>query len=135
MTHVAAVVVRLVALGLALTAYTLLVVPRMASAGDDGLGAGLVAFAALALVGLVGALIDAARVGFVVALGWWVAVAVGLAVGWWVVLAVPQDSSLTFAESLSADAGLVPFTTGLVAVPALVGAAVGGALHRSRREP
>ena len=132
MSHVTAVLVRLAALGLALTAYTLLAVPAMSREGDANIGAGLLAFAALALVGLVGGAVDAVRHGAVTAVGWWVAVAVGLALGWWVTLAVPRDSSMSFGELLAADAGLLPFTFGLVAVPAVVGAVVGRVLARGR---
>lgn len=132
MRHVVAVLVRLAVLGVALTAYSLLVVPAMSDAGDADIGAGLLASAVLAVAGLVGALVDARREGAPVALAWWLAVAAGLAVGWWVALAVPQDSSITFADALAADAGQLPFTFGLVAVPAVVGAVVGGMLRRDQ---
>lgn len=131
MRHLVAVLVRLAGLGLALTAYTLAVVPLLAEAGDDGIGAGLIAFAALVVVGFVGALVDARRQGFATAVAWWAAVAVGLAVGWWIALAVPRDGSASFGELLADGAGSVPFTIGLVAVPALVGAAIGRATGRS----
>ncbi len=127
MRHLVAVLVRLAALGVALAAYTLVVVPLMTEAGDDGLGAGLIAFAALVLIGFVGALVDARREGFAVAVAWWVVVAAGLAVGWWIALAVPQDDSMSFGELLADGAGSIPFTIGLVAVPAAVGALVGRA--------
>ncbi|CAM3771236.1 hypothetical protein [Nocardioides zeicaulis] len=131
MRHLVAVLVRLAAVGIALTAYTLAVVPLLAEGGDDGLGAGLIAFAALVVAGFVGAWVDARRQGFLVAVGWWVVVAAGLAVGWWIALAVPQDGSASFGELLADGAGSIPFTIGLVAVPALVGAAIGRATGRS----
>lgn len=127
MRHVIAVLVRLIALGIVLTLYTLLVVPHLGEAGDASIGAGLIAFAALMAVGFVGALLDARREGFAVALAWWLAIAAGLAVGWWIALAVPQDSSMTFGELLAADADSLPFTFFLVAVPAAAGAAIGRA--------
>jgi len=128
--HVRAVLVRLAVLGIALTAYTLLVVPRMGDGGDAAIGAGLMAFAALATAGFVGCLVDAARVGAATAVAWWLLVAAGLAVGWWVALAVPRDASMSFTELLASDVGQLPFTFGLVAVPALLGAAIGAATSR-----
>jgi hypothetical protein len=125
--HVTAVLVRLAALGIALAVYTLVVAPLMADAGDDGLGAGLIAFAALVVVGFVGALVDARHHGFATAVAWWLAISAGLAVGWWIALAVPQDGSMSFGELLADGAGTIPFTIGLVAVPAVVGALVGRA--------
>ena len=130
MSHVLAVLVRLAALGIALAVYATLVVPSMSDAGDADIGAGLIAFAALALAGFGGALLDARRRGARTALGWWLVVAAGLAVGWWVALAVPQDGSASFGELLAQDAGLLPFTFALVAVPATLGAALGRALPR-----
>ncbi|GAA5122989.1 hypothetical protein GCM10023339_42140 [Alloalcanivorax gelatiniphagus] len=133
MKHVIAVLVRLALLGLALTAYTQLVVPLMSSAGDADIGAGLIAFAALVVVGFVGCLVDTLRHGAVTAVVWWLAIAVCLAVGWWVALAVPQDTSSSFGELLAADAELLPFTIGLVAFPAGVGAVIGHAVSRRTR--
>ncbi|WP_210648682.1 hypothetical protein [Nocardioides sp. SYSU D00065] len=126
--HLVAVLVRLAALGIALAAYTTLVVPSMSDAGDADIGAGLVAFAALALAGFGGALLDARRHGARTALAWWLAVAAGLAVGWWGALAMPQDASASFGELLARDAGLLPFTFALLAIPAALGAALGRAL-------
>lgn len=131
MRHLVAVLVRLAGLGIALTAYTLAVVPLLAAAGDDGIGAGLIAFAALMVVGFVGALVDARRQGFAIAVVWWVLVAAGLAVGWWIALAVPRDDSASFGELLADGAGSIPFTIGLIAVPAVIGALVGRATGRS----
>ena len=133
-SHVRAVLLRLAVLGIALTAYTLLVVPRMGDGGDAAIGAGLIAFAALATVGLVGGLVDTVRVGAATAVAWWVVVAAGLAVGWWVALAVPRDDSMTFTELLAADVGQLPFTFGLVAGPAVVGAVIGHATARTSDE-
>ncbi|GAA1921825.1 hypothetical protein [Nocardioides hwasunensis] len=130
MRHLIAIVVRLAVLGLALTAYTWLVVPLTSASGDASIGAGLLAFAALFVVGFVGALVDARREGARTAAGWWVAVAAGLAVGWWIALAVPRDSSMSFGELLVADVGTVPFTFGLVAFPAVAGAMLGQGLRR-----
>lgn len=54
--------------------------------------------------------------------------AVVLALGWLVArIAWERDDSMSFAEMLTADAGLIPFTVGLVLVPAVVGALIGGA--------
>ena len=132
--HVRAVLVRLAVLGIALTAYTLLVVPRMGDGGDAAIGAGLLAFAALMVVGFVGALFDSMREGLATGLAWWLVIAAGLAVGWWVALAVPRDDSMSFTELLVADAPLIPFTFGLIAGPAVVGALVGRATARTSHE-
>jgi hypothetical protein len=133
MTHVTAVLVRLALVGIALTGYTLLVVPRMTAPGDANIGAGLIAFGALMLIGFVGCLLDTLRHGAVTAVVWWLVIATGLAVGWWIALAIPQDTSSSFGELLAADAGLLPFTIGLVAGPAVVGAVVGNAIPRGTR--
>lgn len=125
--HVRAVLVRVAVVGIALAAYTQLVVPRMGDGGDAAIGAGLIAFGALALAGFVGCLVDTVRVGAVPAVVWWVVVAAALAVGWRVALAVPRDASMSFTELLAADAGRLPFTFGLVAAPAVLGAALGRA--------
>ena len=129
--HVRAVLVRVAVLGVALTVYTQLVVPRMGDGGDAAIGAGLLAFAALVLVGFWGCLVDTLRVGAVPAVAWWVVVAAGLAVGWWVALAIPRDTSMSFTELLAADVGQLPFTFGLVAGPAVVGAVIGRAASRT----
>ncbi|MGF9756714.1 hypothetical protein AAII07_16060 [Microvirga sp. 0TCS3.31] len=128
--HVRAVLVRVAVLGVALTAYTQLVVPRTGDGGDAAIGAGLLAFAALALAGFCGCLVDTVKVGAVPAVAWWAVVAAVLAVGWWVALAVPRDTSMSFTELLAADAGQPPFTFGLVAAPAVLGAVVGAAVSR-----
>ncbi len=130
MNHVVAVLLRLALMGLALTAYTQLVVPRMSSSGDANIGAGLIAFAAMMLVGFVGCLVDTVRQGAVTAVVWWLAIAALFAVGWWVALAIPQDTSSSFWELLALDAELLPVTIGLVAGPAVVGAVVGRAVRR-----
>jgi hypothetical protein len=126
MRHVIAILVRLAALSLALTGYTVVVAPALSKSGD-AIGAGLLAFAALMLVGFVGCLLDTLRQGPVTAVLWWIAIATGLAVGWWIVLAIPRDASLSFGELLSMDADQLPFTIGLVAGPAVVGAVIGRA--------
>ncbi len=125
MRHVIAILVRLAVIGLALTGYTVLVVPMMSVAGDASIGAGLLAFAVLMLVGFVGCLLDTRQQGALIATTWWLVIAAGLAVGWWIALAIPRDASLSFGELLAADAGSLPFTFGLVAVPAVLGAVIG----------
>ena len=132
MSNVIAVLVRLAVLGIALTAYTLIAVPAMSEPGDANIGAGLLAFAALIVVSCIWSLVDGMRQGAPTAIARWAAVAVLLAVGWWVALAVPQDSSMSFGELLAADAASIPFSIGLVLVPAVVGAVVGQAVGRRR---
>jgi hypothetical protein len=131
MRHVIAVLLRLAVIGLALTGYTVLVVPQMSEAGDADIGAGLIAFAVLMLVGFVGCLLDTRRHGAITATIWWLVIAAGLAVGWWIALAIPRDTSASFGELLALDADLLPFTFGLVAGPAVVGAVVGRAVSPS----
>lgn len=135
MNHVIAVLVRLSVLGLALAGYYA-ALPYLFPDGGGGaaIGAGLIAFGALMLIGLGGCFVDTWRHGAVTAIAWWLVIAAGLAVGWWIALAVPQDTSMSFGELFVADAGTLPFTFGLVAGPAVIGAVIGNALPR-RSEP
>jgi hypothetical protein len=133
MRHATAVLVRLAVLAVALAIYIAWVA---ASADPDGaggadIGAGLIAFAGIIVVSGVWALVDGRRQDAQTALVWWTVVAVLLAIGWWVAgAAVQRDGSMSFADMLAADSGQVPFTAGLVLVPAAVGALIGQAARR-----
>ena len=127
MSTLLAVLVRLVALGVGLGVYYA-ALPLLFP--DDALGAGLIAFAALVLISFVWSLVDGRARGLGAALVIWVVVAAVFSIGWWIALAVSgADDSMTVVELLKADAFSLFFTGGLIAVPALVGAAIGGALR------
>ncbi|MGI8645470.1 MAG: hypothetical protein ACR2JD_04010 [Nocardioides sp.] len=121
MSVVSAVLVRAIVLGAGIGAYTWLA-PRLMP-DDDGLGAGLLAFALIIVLTAIWGLVDGRRRDFNrVAMIWLVTV------GWSLGLAVNgADSSMTTLELLRADLVLLPFTFGLVAAPALVGGAIGQA--------
>lgn len=122
-----AVLVRLVVLGVGLAVFYAALPTLFA---DDALGAGLIAFAALILISFVWSLFDGRASGFGAALVIWVVVAAVFSIGWWIALAVSgADDSMTVVELLKADAFSLFFTGGLIAVPALVGAAIGHALR------
>lgn len=101
-----------------------------ASGGAD-IGSGLAAFAVTLLIALVWAGLDARSYGFSGTIKPWLYVAGATAVGWLLVLLV-QAFALSDVEAPSdllpvtlAGLGLLPFVFGLVALPALIGAAVG----------
>ena len=103
---------------------------------DDGgganIGAGLIAFAGLALVSFAWAALDARRRGSAATVVSWAAVAAVVAVGWLVVLAVVEsDASISVVERVRADLALIALTGSLVLAPAALGAAVGGVLRPS----
>jgi len=131
MSVISAVLVRAIVLGVGIGAYTWLA-PRLMP-DDDGLGAGLLAFALLVVVAAIWGLVDGMRREFDrVALTWLVTGAL-VAVGWSLGLAVNgADSSMSTLELMRADVVLLPFTFGLVVVPALVGGAIGQAFGPSR---
>ena len=122
-----AVLVRLVVLGAGLGLYYA-AMPFLFA--DDALGAGLIAFAALVVISFVWSLVDGRARGIGPALIVWVVVAAIFSIGWWIALAVSgADSSMTVVELLKADAFSLFFTGGLIAVPALAGAAIGSVLR------
>ena len=127
MSTAGAVVVRVAVLGAGL-----FLVTRLPLASEDGLGAGLLAFAGLVVASGAWALVDGVRHGARTALLWWALVAVALALGWWVVFGATQlDSSRSFTELLVSDAGFIPFVIVLVLVPAAAGAALGSVARRA----
>jgi hypothetical protein len=98
------------------------------SEGDANIGLGLLVFGLLPLASLGWAFVDGSRRTFGAVAVMWAAVGCVTAVGWWLALAISEaDESMSVAELLAADAGGVAFTFGLIAVPALLGAAVGQA--------
>lgn len=125
--------VRVVAIGLVLAAYSL-AVWLLASdpSGGANIGAGLLAFGGLALIGLVWGFLDARRRGLASSVVLWVVVGLVTSAGWLVVATVlGNDGSVRVGEQLAADAFLVPFVGGMIAFPAAIGAVVGAAGLRS----
>jgi len=135
MSVISAVLVRAIVLGAGIGVYTWLA-PRLMP-DDDGLGAGLLAFALIILIIVVTAvwgLVDGRRREFGRVAVIWLVTGVLVAVGWSIGLAVNgADSSMSIPELMLADVALLPFTFGLVAAPALVGGAIGQAFAGRRR--
>lgn len=131
MSIAVAALVRVVAVGAALAAYYAalpLLFPD--DGGGANIGAGLIAFGALALISFGWAFVDGAARGVAPAAIIWAIVAAALSIGWLVVRAVIEaDASMSASDLIRHDLGGVPFTRGLVLVPAVVGAVVGGALR------
>lgn len=126
MSNLVKIPVRVATFALALTIYMQVVLPRWTEPGDANIGAGLLAFLVLAVAGFCWALYDGRRDGIVPAVICWGVVSALFAVGWLVVDAISDaDASRSVLEGMTADAGLVPFTFGLVFFPAVVGAAIG----------
>ena len=131
MSHLLAVLVRLAALALGLAVFYVFLAGT-AEKGDANIGAGLLAFGALIVAGFAWSLYDGRRRGAPFAIVVWIAVSAGLAIGWWIALAaIERDASMSFGELLANDVGSVPFILGLVAVPAVAGAFIGGATRRA----
>jgi hypothetical protein len=122
-----AVLVRCVVLGAGI-AVSYWVATWWGTEGDANIGLGLLVFALLALASVGWAFVDGTRrtLGAVALI--WAAVGCVIAVGWWLALAITAaDESMSVAELLAADAGGIAFAFGVIAVPALLGAAVGQA--------
>lgn len=98
------------------------------SESTDALGAGLLAFLILVGIALVWAVVDGVRHGLVEALLTWVLTSLVTGVGIPVALALTDDRDL--ASELSD--GFVFFALVLF-VPAAIGLALGGLVHRVRR--
>lgn len=129
-----AVLVRVVATGAGLAAYYALL-PTLFP--DDGgganIGAGLIAFGALMLIGFAGSLVDGRIRGVATALIIWAIVAAIISVGWLVALSSSEaDSSMSVRDLIINDLATLPFTAGLIFGPALVGAFIGHALRPAR---
>ncbi|WP_296605097.1 hypothetical protein [Nocardioides sp.] len=121
-----ACLLRCVAIVVVIAAYVA-VVNR--SESTDALGAGLLAFLILVAMALIWALVDGVRRGLVEALATWVLTSAVTAVGIPVALAL-TDSSRDVTTEVSD--GFVFFVVVLL-VPAVLGLAVGGLVHRVRR--
>jgi hypothetical protein len=101
--------------------------------GEDALGVGLLYFLLVALLALTWAAVDAARQDVARTIVVWVLAGAFVGLGIPLTAAVLEpDSSLSLAEEVRD--GFV-FLVLLVAVPALVGAAVGAVVRRSRSAP
>ena len=120
-----ACLLRCVAIVVVIAAYVA-VVNR--SESTDALGAGLLAFLILVAMAFIWALVDGVRRGLVEALATWVLTSAVTAVGIPVALAVTDDRDLATEVS----DGFVFFVVVLF-VPAVLGLAVGGLVHRVRR--
>jgi hypothetical protein len=101
------------------------------SRGDstDALGAGLLAFALVVVVSGVWGLVDGWRHGFLVTVLVWFVTAVLAGVAITLVLLTLSSTTDSLSDELSG--GVALFGT-LVFLPALVGAALGGLVHRVR---
>jgi hypothetical protein len=124
-----AILVRCVVIGAGIAVYSI-VAPRVwrTEAGDANIGLGLLAFGLLVLACAGWALVDGRRRPFPSVAIVWFPVAAVIALGWALTLAITEaDESMSVRDLLVADAGLVPFVFGLVAVPALLAAAIGRA--------
>ena len=115
------VLVRLLGLGAILVlGYRL--IDLLASDGDANIGAGLMVFAALMLVSFLWALVDGVFVEPARLFGGWAAAAVLYAIAWLVVLsAYEADASMSTGELIRDGLVDLPFTIGLVLMPALFG--------------
>jgi len=123
--------VRLGVLGAALVAYYAAIPFLFPDAADANIGAGLIAFGAVALVSLGWAFADGRRLGAGPAMAVWAVAAVALGVLWLLALAtIGADDSIGLAERLRVDASLAVFTAGLVFLPAALGAGLGAGTHR-----
>lgn len=121
-----AALVRLVALGAGMAAYYTALPVLFPGSTDANIGAGLLAFGGIVVVSLGWAFADARRRGASSTIPTWAVVAVAFGVLWLVGLATLEaDDSMTLVDRLRLDAFLVVFTTGLVLVPAALGAALG----------
>ena len=126
-----AALVRVALMGVALAVYYA-ALPTLFP--DDGgganIGAGLIAFGALVLISFGWAFVDGAARGISPSIIIWAVVAAVVSVGWLVGRAVAEaDASMSATEIVTHDLGSLPFTAGLVLVPAVIGAAIGAALH------
>jgi hypothetical protein len=120
--------VRSIALLLALGGYYLLLPHLFESDSGVAIGAGLIAFGAIVVVSAVWGLVDGRRRSFRDLALVWAAVSVVFGLAWAVGLALTgEDSSMSASELFVHDLGLLPFTIGLVVVPAVVGGALGQA--------
>ena len=116
MSIVVAVLVRVVAMGAALAGYYA-AIPYLFP--DDGgganIGAGLIAFGALVLISFGWAFVDGTARGISPTIATWAI-----------------DASTSASEIITHDLGTLPFTLGLVLVPAAVGAVIGTAFRPAR---
>lgn len=124
--------VRQAGLWLVVTALVWVAVPalvgRFAEKGDANIGLGLLMFAALVVVGLVGGLVSGRAVGFGRAAGLWVLLAGGVAV--WTSYRLATEEGGFDGSVFGAELGSTGVFVGvLLAVPALL--AAGSAEHRA----
>ena len=131
MRSLLAAVVRLVVLGLVVSAYYAATPYLFPDGTDANIGMGLIAFGVVALVSFGWAVVDGRSRGAAPTLVVWAVVAVALGVLWLLGLAlVGTDDSIAVLERLRRDAFLAVFTAGLVLLPAALGAGLGGSARR-----
>ncbi len=129
MTLLRSIAVRTIALVLAVAVYAVIGTQVWDERGDANIGAGLIGFALVLAISFGWALADAMRLGAGYAVGAWLGVAVAAVLVVLALVLLPGDGSMTTSERLVDTLGLAPMVAGLVAGPALVAAAVGGALR------
>ena len=137
MNILVAAMVRSVVIGALLAAY-IVAIPVIFpdEGGGANIGAGLLAFAGLALIAAGWALLDGLSREFTRVVGSWCVVAALVAVGGLATRAIIEaDGSLSILELISLDASLLPIGFSNLFLPALVGAAIGRALSRSPTTP
>jgi len=129
-----AILIRSLALGAGIAAY-FIVAPRLSSTppGDPDIGLGLLAFGLLVVAASGWGFVDGTRRVLREVATTWAGTALVVSVGWLLVLSVGQaDESMSATELMRADAGLLPFTFGIVLVPALAAGAIGSTARRTR---
>ncbi|RYB95360.1 hypothetical protein EUA93_14045 [Nocardioides oleivorans] len=131
MKGVFSILLRLAIIGFGLILYTEVAVPQMNKTGDVAIGAGLIAFGALALVGFAGGLLDGMGQGALTSALWWLAIAAGVALGWWMIPPwLRNTTDYDYATLLEQSRDVVPFIFGLVAGPAVLASCIGGVMRR-----
>lgn len=94
------------------------------SDSTDALGAGLLAFLILVAIAFVWALVDGVRVGFVPSLVRWVLASALAGAGIPAIVAIRDSSGFALEDAV--------FFAILLFLPAVVGLAIGGIVHRAR---
>lgn len=133
MSIVVAALVRTCVYAAALTGFYAALTNFATKDGGANIGAGLLAFVAIAAASFVWAIVDARHREIAQTILIWATVAALFSVGWLVVRAVLEaDASMSALELVLHDFFLIPFIAALVLGPAVVGAAIGHALRPSQ---
>jgi hypothetical protein len=128
------ILLRFAVIGLGLILYTEVAVPAMnRTSNDANIGAGLIAFSALVLIGFAGGLLDGLGQGALTSALWWLAIAAGVALAWWMVPPwISNTTDYAYATRLQQNYEVVPFIFSLVAGPAVLASGIGGVMGRGR---